>query len=198
MNTEQATETHYEIEGKKYARVTHLMRSMGLVDYDKIPERDREFYLDRGTQNHKAWQMAEEGIADRYEFDPVVEAYRPAHSKFLEETGFSPIPGGIELLVKSEALGVAGRLDRIGTFPARPGRVAVVDYKTTSVHPATAIQTALYLILIPGYNFFEVDRFGVAFRNDGTYRMEHFKDRTDRDDALALIRTYNLKERMNK
>lgn len=183
-------ETHYIINGKPYVRVTALLRARGLVDFSKIPENDRQYYMDRGTANHKLWQDVEEGTADGFDYDARVEAYRAAHARFLRETGFRSLPGGIEMRVQNDDFMVAGTLDRIGTIQ---NRVVLLDYKTTSVHPATALQTAIYLLCIPGYKFHEVERYGVAFRDDGTYRFSNNGKPyplTDQNDALYHLTEY--------
>ena len=184
----EVTADAYIIAGKKYARVTAIVRHAGLSDFSGIPEKDREYYFSRGTNNHRLWQDVEEGKDHLYDYDPEVEEYRAAHAKFLRETGFKALSGGIELQVKSDDLKVAGTLDRLGTIQ---NRVVLIDYKTTQVHPATAIQTALYLLCIPGYKFSEVERYGVAFRNNGTYAMSpRYKD-SDKDDAIYYAAKYH-------
>lgn len=187
METVEKTSKHYEIGGSKYVRVTELLRARGLVDFSKIPEKDRQFYMDRGTANHALWEDVELGLDSGKVYDERVEAYRAAHSRFLRETGFRALPGGIEMRVKSDDLGIAGTLDRIGTIQ---NRVVIIDYKTTRVPASTSIQTALYLICIPGYRFDEVERYGVAFRNDGEYRMSQKYALSDKNEALWHVQEY--------
>jgi hypothetical protein len=181
------TADHYEKAGKKYARVTSIVRFAYPDAFDGIPEGDREFYFQRGTENHRAWQMVEEGTADGYEFDSRVQAYLPAHAKFLKDTGFRALPGGIEVRVFNEAFGYAGTVDRIGTVG---NRIWLLDYKTTQVKDkCAALQTALYL-LATQYRFPEVERYGVAFRKDGTYRMTiRFPD-SDKNDAVYYAKKF--------
>lgn len=195
----QDTET-YTIHNKKFVRVTALLRARGLIDFSNIPEHDREFYLERGTANHKLWQDIEEGTADNFTYDPRVEEYRAGHARFLKETGFRAMPGGIEMLVKitwkdlglspakeGEPAGVAGTLDRLGTIQ---GRMVLVDYKTSSVPASTAIQTAAYTLMLPSYKFHEIERRGVAFRNNGTYLMSPRYPLSDKDEALYHLYEY--------
>lgn len=184
----QTETTPYEKQGKKFARVTSIVRFAYPDEYRAIPEADREYYFDRGRNTHLLWQMVEEGTADGYEFDPTVELYRPAHARFLKETGFRALPGGIEMRVFNDDLSYAGTLDRIGTIG---NRVILADYKTTTVNEkCAALQTALYLLAIPGYKFSEVERYGVAFRKDGTYRMTRRFPDTDENDARYYAAQY--------
>ena len=199
MEIDAVSETYYTIRGMRYARVTEVLRARGLTDsFDGIPKRDREFYFSRGTANHKLWQDVEEGTADRFDYDPRVEAYRAGHACFLRDTGFKALPGGIELRVKATwkdlgipglpgLAGIAGCLDRLGTIQ---DRVVLIDFKTSNVPDSCAIQTALYLMCLPGYKFGEVERYGVGFKNDGTYRMSQRYPNSDYHEAMSHIEKY--------
>lgn len=174
-------EAHYTIDGKKYARVTSIVKFSGLSDFSGIPERDREHYFKRGTENHRLWQMVEEGTADGFTFDPVVEQYRAGHAKFLRDTGFKAFDGGIEKRVKNEFYGYAGTLDRLGMIG---GRMVLLDYKTSALTAGTSLQTALYLLAMPELAFYKVARYCVAIRKDGTYTMSTKYPDSDRADAI--------------
>lgn len=188
----------YTIKGKRYIRVTALLKARGLIDFSSIPGNDRDFYLERGTQNHLMWQMVEEGKADGFDFDHRVEAYRAAHARFLRETGFCALPGGIEMRVSAtwedlglpgirggeEYAGIAGTLDRLGIIQ---NRMVLIDYKSGSIPSSCAIQTAIYLLCIHGYKFGEVERYGVGIRHNGTYRMSARYPFGDRDEAMYHI-----------
>lgn len=187
-------EHKYSVGRKGYVSVTTILKETRLTDFSKIPEKDRIYYMNRGTQNHKLWEMVELGTADQYEFDSVVEQYRAAHAKFLSDTGFKAFPDGIEKIVSNDTYRIAGKLDRFGIMN---GRHVVIDYKTSSIYPETAIQTALYAICLD-IPFFEIDRYGVAFKNDGKYKLEKFPDRKDRDVAIAAITLYHWKKQNGK
>ena len=170
----------YNAEWAHLTRVTDIVKFSGLSDFSGIPERDRDYYFDRGTANHQAWQMVEEGTAGGFDFDPEVTQYMEAHANFLRDTGFRALPGGIEMRVHSEDLGIKGTLDRIGTIQ---GRVILCDYKTTKPTAGTALQTALYLLCLPGYRFAEVERYGVGFAKGGKYTMSSKYSLSDENDA---------------
>ncbi len=193
------TDSHYIIKGKKFVRVTTFLERVGVSDFSKIP--DREFYMARGKANHELFEHVERGIDSEHTYDPRVEVYRGGHARFLKETGFKALPGGIELFVSAtwkdlgfahagEEVGIAGTMDRIGTIQ---DRILLPDFKTSSVPKSTAMQTALYLLMLFGYKFHEVERRGVAFLNNGTYKMTDKYPYTDKADALGLIGKY-LKE----
>ena len=182
------------MDKKDYARVTQIISGAGLTDFSKIPASDRQYYMERGSQNHKLWEMVELGTAEDYTFDPVVEPYRAAHRQFLDDTGFKAFPDGVEKNVVNDIYHYRGRLDRYGIMN---GRKALLDYKTSQVHPETAIQTALYAIALPDA-FFEIDRYCVAFKNDGKYQLVKFPDRSDKDVALAAVALFYWKKNNGK
>jgi ATP-dependent exoDNAse (exonuclease V) beta subunit len=197
MNTQdEVYSDHYVIKGKRYTRITSLIAAVGLSDFSKIPHRDREFYMARGKANHRLFEDVELGRDHLFNYDPRIEVYRAGHARFLRETGFKPLAGGIEKRVHSDDLEVAGTLDRFGVFQ---GSLSLIDYKTSVLPPAakpglptpTEIQTALYLICLPQYRFDEVKRFGVAFRKDGTYRMSQPYPITNKAQALGYVAQYH-------
>ena len=91
------------------------------------------------------------------------------------------LPGG------GDFAGIAGTLDRLGTIQ---NRVVLIDYKTSSVRDSTAQQTALYLLCLPGYKFGEIERYGVGFRNNGTYSMSPRYPISDYHESMNHIEKY--------
>ena len=182
--------TGYTIGGKRYARVSAIVKFSGLDDFSSIPDGKREYYLKRGTEAHRLFQMVEEGTADDFDFDPEIEKYRAGHAKFLKDTGFRALPGGIEMRVKNDDLGYAGQVDRIGTMQ---GRVVLLDYKSGTITKGGGLQTALYLRAIPDYKFDEVDRYIVAIKQNGTYAMSEKYPLSDESDAVFWATKYREK-----
>ncbi len=164
------------------ASVTEICRFAHPDAYGDIPEKDKAFYFSRGSGVHKLCEDVENGVDGNFDYDPEIEKYREGHARFLRETGFKAIPGGIEMRVKNVDLGYAGTLDRIGTIQ---NRVVMIDLKTSSVKDKpTSLQLALYLLAVPGYKFSEVSRYGVAIRNDGKYKMSLKYPDSDEQDAI--------------
>lgn len=181
MNTETKTDP-YPAEWAQLPRVTDIVRFAYPDAFAGIPERDKAYYFERGSANHLLWSMMADGTADAYDFDPEVQKYRPGYEKFLKDTGFKPLPGGIECRVKNEELGYKGTYDLLGTVG---NRVWLIDLKTTKAEPKpTALQTALYLLALPGYKFSEVERYGIGIRNDGKYAMTPRFPDSDENDAI--------------
>lgn len=181
MEQDSVTTDSYIIGGKKYARVTSVVRFAYPDTFKGIPESKKAFYFARGTGNHKLFEDVENGVDGGYDYDPEVEKFRAGHARFIRETGFKALPGGIELRVKNDDFQYAGTIDRLGTIQ---NRVVLLDYKSNTVYDKpTSLQLGLYLLCIPGYKFSEVDRRGVAIQSDGKYKMSVRYPDSDENDA---------------
>lgn len=172
----------YTFGAKRLPSVTEICKFAYPDAYGEIPEKDKAFYFSRGTGVHKLCEDVENGVDGQFTYDPEVEKYRAGHARFLSETGFKALPGGIEMRVKNLELGYAGCVDRLGTIG---NRIILLDFKTSQVRDKpTALQLALYLLAIPGYKFNEVERYGVAIKRDGSYKMSMKYPDSDEQDAV--------------
>lgn len=172
----------YHVGHTRLHSVSEICKFAFPDSYGEIPEKMKSFYFSRGTAVHKLCEDVENGLDGQFIYDPEVEKYRAGHAKWLKDTGFKALPGGIEMRVKNLDLGYAGTVDRLGTVGQR---IWLVDLKTSSVRDQpTALQLALYLLAIPGYKFNEVERFGVALKKDGTYAMSRRYPDSDENDAI--------------
>lgn len=186
--TDSVDSRHYTIEGRKYVRVTSIVRFAFPDEFKAIPDDKRDYYFKRGTEIHRLAQMVEEGTADGFEFDPEVEKFRAGHAAFLRDTGFKALPGGIEMRVKNDELRYAGTLDRIGTMQ---GRVCIIDYKSNSLPKGGGLQTAFYLLALPAWKFEEVDRYCVALKRGGKYQMSEKYPIENKTDAIYWATKYH-------
>lgn len=178
----------YTVGDKRLHSVTEICRFAFPDAYGDIPAKMKDYYFSRGHGVHKLAEDVENGIDGQFTYDPEVEKYRASHARFLKETGFRALPGGIEMRVKNLEMGYAGTLDRIGTVG---DRIWLLDLKTSSVKDApTALQLALYLLCLPGHKFNSVERYGVAIKNNGTYAMSKKYPDSDEMDALYWAKKY--------
>lgn len=178
----------YPAEWAHLARVTDVVRFAYPDAFAGIPERSRDFYFARGSGNHKLWEDVENGVDGNFEYDPECEKYRAGHAKWKRETGFRALPGGVELQVYSEELGVKGTIDLLGTVGQR---IWLPDLKTSKAEPKpTALQTAIYTLLLPGYKFTDIERYGVGVKNNGTYSMTPRFPDTDENEARYWIKKF--------
>ena len=195
MKTLAPTADYYPINRQKYVRVSRVLDAVGATDFSSIPERDREVCLARGQGVHRVCEDINRGTDGQYDYDPRVVPYGEAYRSFLRDTGFKPLPGGIECRVHRTFAslglpphpvyaGVAGTYDVLGTVGPR---LWMPDLKTSAAPSSTGKQTALYTLLLPGYEFNDIERYGLALRADGTYRLSARYPYTDRADVLALL-----------
>ena len=192
MNQIETEAKVYREAGKEYARVTALLKSVGLIpEIPFLAPDELDWYLERGQKAHQACELWDLGDLDEESLDPELRPRLEAYKSFRRDTGF--VPTDIEKYVKHDAYGIAGRLDRKGFFAADPGRKAIVDLKMTEVKPWTAIQLALYAICEDQDDgFYGHDRYGLALRKDGTYRLTKFTDRKDKAVAEAAITLFHF------
>lgn len=173
----------YFLDGKAIPSVTYLMQEVGLIDVSKFP--DIEYYRERGKAIHKATELWDKGTLDEESVDERVAPYLDAYKRFLGETGFKS--DKTEFAGFNESLWFAGMLDKIGDLC---GSKAILDIKSNAVAPWTGIQLAGYNLIHGGGHL----RFGLALKNDGTYRLKRFSDYSDHRvfESAAII--YNWKK----
>lgn len=87
-----------------------------------------------------------------------------SYVEFRKDTGFEP--DLIEFVTFSEELGVAGTIDRTGTFPGDPANW-VIDLKGGAEADWHAYQTAGYTLMEFPHNSGEVKRAALYLRDDG-------------------------------
>lgn len=160
--------------------VTEILKDNGLVDYSFCTELARE----RGSSAHEAIHFATEGELDRTSLDPIITPFVNSAERFLADVEAEPIMA--EAVVFSALFGYAGKLDLL-CYLRRRRILAVVDWKTGSVPPATGLQLAGY-----GGAWHEMtgepvmERFAVQLtpEHDVPYKIHEFTDRGD----LAVFR----------
>lgn len=143
--------------------VTRALAVSGVTDFSFCDEESGW----KGSEIHRAIELADRGTLDRKTVPEEIEGYLRAQTRFMRETGF--ICTHIEHSLKSKVLGVRGRLDRAGLMK---GRKTVLDYKSGPINPAVALQLCLYGHLLDPAIWWQ--RIGVQLKADGTYSLKHF------------------------
>lgn len=167
-------------------RVTELLAEAGLIDRTWFSEEGAT----RGTYVHQACHYYDMGWLDEEVLDPALVPYLQGWVKFLNDTGVNIIRS--EDRIDSERLGVTGQPDRIVEWP-KVG-FAIIDIKSGSLQPFTAIQLAAYKLLAnEAYQPANYKRFAVNLPGDGTYKVKEYKDRADEGIFLAALAIHNWK-----
>lgn len=181
--------------GEALPSVTTVMRTVGLISFEGIPERVLAAARDRGTRCHKAAQYLTEGTLDWSTVDDSERGYVEAYARFLDEASF-------ECLAQEQRLWhpvyrYAGTTDAVGHWHGAP---AVLDLKTGDPMLVKAhVQLAAYeqcLRALPPIEWLDVTantpitRVSVAVRKDGTYSTHVHRDARDHQTWLAALTVY--------
>jgi hypothetical protein len=176
----------------KPLHVTDILRIAGLRPEMKVKQEDKEYYLLRGKQIHKACEIMDTDPVG-LQWDSVDERIRPfveGYARFRREMMGDVV--SCELKVTHPFLRYVGTIDRVfKNLGGMPG-LFIVDLKTNDVDDATAIQTMGYVLAyeaqkkrkrIPCY------RRGLALKDDGTYRLvgDKWNDSADYGTFMAAL-----------
>lgn len=167
---------------EKLPHVTAILADCGLIDTEWFTPQ----CATRGSLVHLATQMIDERREGELVMPPEIAPYASAYRKFRAERPDIKIKE-IELPVYSWTYGYQGRLDRIIGID---DGAAVMDVKSGAAFRWHALQVALYAIAAGVSR-----RFTLRLQNDGKYKFDECKDRTDRAAALAAVTIYNWKHR---
>jgi CRISPR/Cas system-associated exonuclease Cas4 (RecB family) len=174
--------------------VTEILRSEGFIDFSMVPAEIMERAQIFGTALHKATELWDKNDLDITTLSAPLIPYLEAWRKFIKDFNITIKPDEIERHLTSKKLGFQGTPDR---FTVINGKITIVDLKSsTSMYPATEIQTAAYQILVEENTGLKVSqRWGVQLTEKGTYKIEPYKDPTDRSVFLSALNIYNWKRR---
>lgn len=185
----------YTLDGHELPSVTTVMRAVGLITFEGIPERVLEAARARGTRCHKAAQYLTEGTLDWDTVDIAERGYVEAYARFLEDATFVPLAQ--EQRLWHPVFRYAGTTDAIGEWHGSP---AVLDLKTGDPALVCAhVQLAAYeacLRAIPPVEWLDmtsstpITRVSLAIRKDGTYTSHVHRDPRDLHTWLAALTVY--------
>lgn len=175
-------ESHiYFWNGEKVAGVTSVL---GWVN-PSIAQYSTEWHRDRGTAVHKCIDLWLQNRLDESTIDPQLEGHWRAWLKFVTDTGFKPVHYLCEQPQYHELYRYAGRPDLIGVIN---GRYVLLEIKSGGFGMAD-LQTAAYA-QFEEISMWEPDRFGLQLKNDGTYKLEPYKDVSDFPKFLKHLKAY--------
>lgn len=175
----------YVVDGVRWPSVTEVLELAGLVDFSRVDADVLERARARGSAFHEWADSIDFGLLEGEPAPPYIAPYVAAYERFKSETGFKV--EAAEQVVRNPLHRYVGTLDRRGTFLRSVGLSgpAVVELKTTAVlYPWTRLQLCGYADCEPQ----RPHRVAVQLRPDGTYRLEHYKDRGDFHDWGAAVR----------
>lgn len=172
----------YTWNGKPVPSLSDILAP--IRDFSNVPHDVLEQAQVRGTAVHDA--IATDFRNEPFEIDEDIAGYFEAWRKFRAEKNFRPVQ--IEQPLFSLEYGFACTPDFTGYVEHA---LSVIEWKTSfAPHPATAVQTAAQAHCAGCKH-----RFSLQLRADGTYRLEHHKDRQDFNVFVSLLNIYKFKEK---
>jgi hypothetical protein len=177
--------THtYTCGGEVFPSVTQVLSDLGF--YGDAAQYFTGYKRDLGSFTHKAIELYLSEDLDESALDPAILPRLNAWRKFEQDTGY--VSSGCEIVMWSESYRFAGTLDHKGILN---GKQVIIDVKTGVLLPATGIQLGGYEILdgTPG-----LKRYGLQLKDDGSYALKEYKDRTDRQVFQAALSVWWWKQ----
>ncbi len=182
----------YTLGGIVLPSVTQIIQEAGLVDLSHIPADVLRRASDFGTAVHKATELYDKNDLDEETLDPSLKGPLQAWIKFVIDLKFKIEE--IEPLMYSRKYMFAGTPDRIGTILRDK---ALLDFKTGPTLPRSiALQTAGYTCM---YNEARGNadrikrRLAVQLLENGSYKIQEYKDKTDERVFLSCLNVVNWK-----
>lgn len=180
----------YTINGLEYARVTNVLKDVGIID-------DRwfqEYAALRGTIIHEETALFDQNKLVMKNVDEKIVGYVKAWIRFRMDNRELEIVE-TEMKVSSARLCVAGRLD---VLARKNGKLGIIDKKAaTTLNPSVEIQTAAYEALyreMTGYKG-KMWRKAVQLFPDGTYKAKSLEDPNDLNIWTSAINIVNWRKK---
>lgn len=180
----------YRLDGAMVPSVTQVIAPIR-DDFAGVPPDVLERKRQLGTAVHLACELDDEGELDEATLDETLVPYLGAWRKFRSETGFVVVLN--EQQLGDPVLRFAGTVDRFGTID---GTQWLIDLKTSaSLSAAFGVQLAGYQRLL-GFTKDDapVRRAAVQLRDDGSYRLQEYKNPNDWPAFMACLQIFNWKE----
>lgn len=175
----------YHLDAKELIGLTRALKLGGVAEgYEYVNEGVLELARERGKAVHKATELHDRGRLDESSVHPAVAPYLAAWRSFLALKRVQVID--IERPIFSKKWGFACTPDRTVFVN---GKLGVLEIKASDyMSDAYALQTEGQRIAAAEFyktNF--SSRFVVRLRSDGTYRLEQFRNLTDRINFLRCL-----------
>jgi hypothetical protein len=192
----EPNEHRYFLGEDELPSVTTVLRP--LYDFSMIDPEVLERKRQIGEAVHKAVELSLAGDLDESSIDPVWAGYFAGWKQFVADTGVTDADiGEAEQPMFHPVYRFAGTPDMTIHLNRKWG---VLDLKTTAtLEPPVALQTAAYRELLNvntdrSQHKLET-RYALQLRENGTYRLEEYKDKGDWSVFLSLLTVANWKRK---
>lgn len=190
-----ATTHSYRVDGKTIPSVTQVLSV--LYSFSMVAPDVLEHARQRGVAVHRAVQLDIDDDLVEESVPAEIAGYLKAWRAFRADCGLTQADfGEPERPLYHPALRFAGTPD---ITLCMNKRWAVLDVKTAAdLSPVWALQTAGYRELInvntpKGEHLIE-DRYSLRLRDNGTYKLDQFKDKNDWTTFLSFLTTHRWRE----
>ena|SRR3990167_459452 len=178
-------QTHtYTLDGRELISATGILRACGVIDGSWFNEAARA----RGEAVHAACQFEAEGDLEESSLAPEIAPYLEQYKLAVAALGFKPT--SCEQPIYHKALLYACTPDQVGLVE---GKLALLELKTGTMQPWTALQTALQSMAVWPEGFMSANRYGLELRPDG-YKLSKFGEFSDFSMATAMVAVAKWKQ----
>ena len=175
-------------------RVTGIMQAEGLIDFSMVRQDIMERAQSFGKGVHAVTEFWDKNILDMKSVAESLIPYLSGWKNFLKDYNLTFTPEEIEQRLVSIKYGFTGAPDRWHTEKG-----LLIDIKsTTTMYPATAIQTMAYQMLIEENLKIKIKkRIGVQLTGQPGkgYKIAHYNDTSDKSVFLSCLNVYRWKKR---
>ena len=189
-------ESHvYRLNGKIIPSVTGILSDAGLFDYRGVPPEVMEAARLFGQAVHRATELYDMESLDMATVNEPLIPYLEAWKKFRADFKVVIYPSWIEKPICSYKY-------QFGTIPDRicsiGNKVTLIEVKSTAtIQKAVAIQMGGQEIVVEE-NYGKVrQRIAVQLKPDGTYRIEEFKNPTDKTVFISALNVWRWRKENN-
>ncbi len=182
----------YFLDGKRMPSWSEIGTHEGLIDYESVPQGNRQRGMGRGQDVHEMLHFFDEDDLDERSVSEDLRGFFDAYRLFKSDTEFKP--DLIEKGVFNIPFWYAGTLDRRGRgkfFGER--RRAILDLKTGKIERWTGIQLSAYSLALNDPE--PLDRYGVQLSANGKYKLVPFFDPQDVQVWKSAVTLFHFKRR---
>lgn len=178
------TDHVYHLGDRILPGTTEILRANGVIDSTWF----NEVAMQRGRAVHFACQLLAEGDLAWESLDKSLLGYVEAYHKAIQELDFMPYE--CEVIKYHPIYFYGTKPDQIGLFGSKNG---IIELKTGTMQPWTALQTAFQAFAIWPTDFFSKIRIGLELHANGTFRTETYENESNYATAVALYEVWKWK-----
>lgn len=180
---QEATHSYFW-QGKRVPSVTEILREAGVIR----TEYSSPQAMEKGKIIHEILEFMDKGVLLLESVDQRLKGYVGSYEKYKQESKIEILIKNIEGRIYDEEYEFAGTPDRLAVLNKE---LCIIDIKTGTQEPWHALQLAAYELALKE----PVRRFGIYLREDGTYKVKEYTEKTDKNVFIGMLNSYKWKIR---